>query len=101
MLSTKDIIEYLSKNKSYFRKKYFIDKIAIIGSYARGDYDQDSDVDLIVYFLPEAKNNRIFRIYISLQEELSLQFKRNVDIIVNGKVLPAFREVIKQEAVYV
>lgn len=100
MLSTQEIVEYLSKNKSYFREKYFIDKMAIIGSYARGDYDQDSDVDLIVYFLPEA-NKRLFRIYISLQEELALQFSRNVDIIVNGKVLPAFREIIKQEAVYV
>jgi predicted nucleotidyltransferase len=101
MLKTKDILQYLSENKAYFRDKYFIDKMALIGSFARGDFNKDSDIDLVVYFLPEAINNRIFRIYISLQEDISNHFNKKVDIIVNGKVLPAFKEVITKEALYV
>jgi predicted nucleotidyltransferase len=101
MLTTRDILKYLNDNKSDFRQKYFVDKIAIVGSYARGDYNNDSDIDLLVYFLPEAKNNRIFRIYISLQEVISSHLNKNVDIISNGKVLPAFKDIIEKEAIYV
>lgn len=101
MLTTKDILKYLDANKSYFRKNYFVDKIAIVGSYARGDYNKDSDIDLVVYFLPEAKNNRIFRIYVNLQEDISSHLNKSVDIISNGKVLPAFKDVIEKEAIYV
>ncbi len=50
MLTTKDILNYLNENKSYFRQNYFVDKIAIVGSYARGDYNKDSDVDLACLF---------------------------------------------------
>ena len=67
MLSKQDILKYLSDNKQYFRENYFVDKIGLIGSYARDDYNND----LVVYFLPETKNNRIYRLYINLQERIS------------------------------
>jgi uncharacterized protein len=101
MLTTQDIVKYLSGNKSYFKEKYFVDKIAIVGSYARGDYNENSDVDLVIYFLPEAVNHRMFRIYNRLQEDISSGLKKRIDIIVNGKVLPAFKEIINKEALYV
>ncbi|MCA1759574.1 MAG: nucleotidyltransferase domain-containing protein [Bacteroidales bacterium] len=101
MLERQDIIKYLSENKQFFREKYFVDKIGLIGSYARNDYDQNSDIDLVIYFLPEANNNRIFRLYIDLQEKISSQLKKQVDIIANGKVLPAFKEMINNEIIYV
>jgi uncharacterized protein len=101
MLERQDIINYLSENKSFFREKYFVDKIGLIGSYARNDYDQNSDIDLVVYFLPEANNNRIFRLYIDLQEKISSQLNKHIDIIANGKVLPAFKEMINNDIIYV
>jgi len=101
MLDREDIINYLSKNKQFFKEEFFVDKIGLIGSYARNDYRNDSDVDLVVYFLPEANNNRIFRLYIGLQELISSQLNKNVDIIANGKVLPAFKEVLNKEVIYV
>jgi hypothetical protein len=101
MLDRQDIINYLTENKQFFREKYFVDKIGLVGSYARNDYDNNSDVDLVVYFLPEANSNRIFRLYLKLQEKISSQLNKNVDIIANGKVLPAFKEVINNEIIYV
>ncbi|NOU16340.1 MAG: hypothetical protein HOO91_02130 [Bacteroidales bacterium] len=98
MLKKEGLIKYLSENKSCFREKHFVDRMAIIGSYARGDYDSNSDVDLIVYFLPEAKNHRIFKIYYNLQNDLSSHLNKNVDI---RKVLPAFKNIIDKEALYV
>ena len=101
MLDRQDIINYLTKNKQFFRENYFVDKIGLIGSYARNDYDNNSDVDLVVYFLPEANNNRIFRLYLKLQEKISTQLNKKFDIIANGKVLPAFKEMIDNEIIYV
>jgi predicted nucleotidyltransferase len=101
MLERQDIINYLAENKQFFREKYFVHKIGLIGSYARNDYDQNSDIDLVVYFLPEANNNRIFRLYIDLQEKISSQLNKHIDIIANGKVLPAFKETIDNEIIYV
>jgi len=101
MLNKQDILNYLSENKQFFREKYYVDKIGLVGSYARDDNTDDSDVDLVVYFLPEANHNRIFRLYVDLQENISSQLHKSVDIIAKGKVLPAFRDVINKEIIYV
>ena len=101
MLAKNDILKYLSENKTFFREEFLVDKIGLIGSYARNEYNSDSDIDLVVYFLPEANNKGIFRLYINLQEVISSNLNKEVDIIANGKVLPAFRETIDNEIVYV
>ncbi|MFN8254159.1 MAG: nucleotidyltransferase domain-containing protein [Bacteroidales bacterium] len=94
-------MKYLSENKSYFKKKYFIDKIGITGSFSRDDFNENSDIDFVVIFNDEAKKNRMFRLYINLQEELEKQFGRRVDIIVNDTVLPAFQDKVLNETIYV
>ncbi len=99
--SKNNILDFLQKNKEYLKKKYFLDKIGLVGSFSRGDYNENSDIDLIVFFNKEAKNNRIYRLYIGLQQEIKDHFDRDVDIIANGKVLPAFRKKIQKEALYV
>ena len=101
MLDKEQILNYLSANKAYFTSKYYVDKIGITGSFSRGDYNKNSDIDIVVFFNKEAKNNRIFRLYINLQEELEKHFHRNIDIIVNGKVLPAFQDKVLKETQYV
>ncbi len=101
MLYKNDILKYLTDNKDYFKDKFYVDKIGLAGSFARGDFNNDSDIDLVVYFLPEAVNHRIFRLYINLQETISNYFNKKVDIIANGKVLPAFKEIIEKETIYV
>jgi uncharacterized protein len=101
MLNKNQVLNYLSQNKSYFKNKYFVDKIGITGSFSRGDFNENSDIDFVVIFNEDAKKNRMFRLYINLQEELEKQFNRKVDIIVNGTVLPAFQEKVLKETIYV
>jgi predicted nucleotidyltransferase len=36
-------------------RRYFVRELAVFGSAARGEMQQDSDVDLLVEFLPEAE----------------------------------------------
>jgi len=100
-ISKSIILKFLKENKAYLKEKYFLDRIGLVGSFSRGDFNENSDIDLIVYFNEEAKNNRIYRLYMGLQQELKNHFNRNVDIIANGRVLPAFKQKIKKEALYV
>ncbi len=100
-ISKSIILDFLQENKEYLKRKYFLDKIGLVGSFSRGDFNENSDIDLIVYFNEEAKNNRIYRLYIGLQQEIKDHFDRDVDIIANGRVLPAFKKKIQKEALYV
>lgn len=101
MLTKNDILEFLHDNKEYLMEKHFLDKIGLVGSFSRGDFNENSDIDLIIYFNEDAKNNRIYRLYIDLQQEIKNHFHKEVDIIANGKVLPAFKTKIQKEALYV
>jgi len=101
VLTKNNILEFLHDNKEYLMEKYFLDKIGLVGSFSRGDFNENSDIDLIVYFNKDAKNNRIYRLYMGLQQEMKNHFNRDVDIIANGRVLPAFEKKIKREALYV
>ena len=63
------IIEIVSRNKAC--------NVSIFGSVARGDETPESDVDLLVDFLPGASLTDQFR----LQEELTELLKTPVDVI--------------------
>lgn len=101
MLNKIQILKSLSDKKDYYKSNFYVDKIALVGSYARDENNESSDIDLMVFFSKEASSHRIFRLYINLQADLSAYFNKKVDIIANGKVLPAFKEIVESEAIYV
>ena len=50
-MKTRDqILNFLAQNKKLFRDKFHIVRIGLFGSYARGDQNSDSDLDLLVEF---------------------------------------------------
>lgn len=61
-----------------FCRRYGIRKLALFGSVLRADFRSDSDVDVLVEFLP----GRIpgFFGFVDLQEELSAILGRKVDL---------------------
>jgi uncharacterized protein len=51
MVKTRDqILNFLGKNKKLFRDKFHIVRIGLFGSYAHGEQNLDSDIDLLVEF---------------------------------------------------
>ncbi len=48
MKSRQEIVEILQKAKPELMRQYGITRIAIFGSYARGDQHEESDVDILV-----------------------------------------------------
>ncbi|MCM1188608.1 MAG: nucleotidyltransferase domain-containing protein [bacterium] len=57
-------------------KKYKVKAIYLFGSYARGEADERSDLDFLVYGGENFKLTMIF----SLAEELRMILKKNVDV---------------------
>ena len=47
-----EILEYLRRNNKRMQRTYSLERVAMIGSIARDEYTDDSDVDIIVRFQP-------------------------------------------------
>lgn len=62
-----------------FCKKWLIEEFALFGSAVRGDFHQDSDIDVLVTFKPEAKWTLFDQV--DMQDELKSLFGRNVDLV--------------------
>ncbi len=52
-----DILNELSKNKSYIEQNFEVDKIGLFGSYAKGKQTEDSDIDIYVEFKHKTFDN--------------------------------------------
>jgi predicted nucleotidyltransferase len=76
-------------------RKYGIRRLALFGSVIRDDFGEDSDVDILVEFRPEAKIGLSF---FSLQRELSVILGRQVDLSTPGFLSPQIRDKIASEA---
>ena len=53
MTTRGEILDFLVRNKQYFRTRFGVTKIGLFGSYATGEQNESSDIDLIV---SEVKN---------------------------------------------
>jgi len=60
-------------------QRYHVRELALFGSVLRDDFRDDSDVDVLVEFEPEAPIGLLD--YIALQEELAVLLQRNVDLV--------------------
>lgn len=75
-------------------KKAGVLRSGIFGSFARGDEQEDSDLDILV----ELKRGQSYFDLANLQEELELALGRKIDIGTYNSIHPAIKEeVLKQE----
>ncbi len=58
-------------------KEYGVEKAYVFGSYARGDYNENSDIDIIIV----AKNIRSLLIIGAILEALKQALQKEVDLI--------------------
>lgn len=67
--------------------------LGLFGSYARGDFEPDSDVDLLVRFSRPKGLLALVRI----ERELSKRLGKPVDLVTEASVSPHLRERIEAE----
>lgn len=91
---TKALIERI-KNKSLpVLKKYGVTKAGIFGSYATGEQNKNSDIDILI----EPPKGIGFG-FVGIQFELETRLKKKVDLLSYGAIHPLLKKRILKEEV--
>ena len=78
-----------------FCHKHQIRKLALFGSVLREDFNADSDIDVLVEFVPEAKIG--FFELIEIEMELSRLMGRKVDLNTYGFLSPRIQQRVREQ----
>ncbi len=89
-----DIIAMLRQCKADLCDRYPIRRLALFGSWARGEQTPDSDVDIIVDVAPSIGWD-----FVTLAEELERLLGRRVDLVSTRAVRPALWAEIEAELI--
>lgn len=77
----KNIIDIICQ---YFSRKP-IEKAWVFGSFSRGEQRPDSDIDILITFVPNTKMGLQF---FEMIDDLEKLLNRSVDLVVEGDLLP-------------
>ena len=75
-------------------KKYGVTKAAVFGSYARGEANQNSDIDILV----DIKKDLSLLGFSALKQELQEALNRRVDLIEYSQIKPLLKQSILEDA---
>jgi len=98
MVDSSQILNYLSSNKARFKKDYHLIRIGVFGSVARGDQNENSDIDLVVEF--EENTSDLHTIKQQLRNEIQSKFNLPVDICREKYIKPIFKQLVLSEVKY-
>ena len=76
-MSREEILSYLRDKKEEFFADYQLSKLGLVGSFARGEASEDSDIDLIIEFQPNTQN--LYEKKERLRLSLRKRFDREID----------------------
>ena len=99
MLEQNDIIDFLRKHIPDLKNEYNITKIGLIGSFARNEQTEKSDIDILLEFEPGTEN--IYDKKMKLKEYLKINFNREVDLCREKYVKSYIRDYLDHEVIYV
>ena len=90
-------IDEIRKKVSCVAQKYEIERVYLFGSYARGDADSSSDIDLRI----DGELNFGFIKYYGMCDDLQKQFRKRLDLTTTDGLDDKFLKEIKKEEVLV
>ncbi|MDZ7289783.1 MAG: nucleotidyltransferase domain-containing protein [candidate division KSB1 bacterium] len=99
MLNTDEVIEFLRNHRQTLKSDFRIVKLGLIGSFARGEQTEDSDIDLLVEFEPDTDD--IFGKKMKLKNLLKASFERDVDVCREKYIKPYIKSYLLKEVIYV
>lgn len=79
-----------------FCRRYQVKELAVFGSAARGELRADSDIDLLVEFLPDAQVSLLQ--HFAAERELSELLGRRVDLVSRRALRTALKDQVLSEA---
>lgn len=95
-MTKENIIKFLKDNKEFIYRQFSVKRIALFGSYARGEEAEGSDIDILIDTEIKDMKNRFY-----LKEYLSQNLKKDVDICYFDSLRSFIRNNIQSELIYV
>lgn len=96
MLTQQELELKLKHVKPFLEKEFGIDKIGYFGSFAHGNYHENSDVDILVFYkkIPGWK-------FFALKHYLEDLFNKKIDLVTPGSLKSQLKEKIFEETKYI
>ena len=91
-----EIISLLVQNKTELEKRFKVRRLALFGSYARGDQKSDSDVDILVDIDPS-----IGLEFVTLAEQIEQLLGLPVELVSLRAIKPNKLKYIERDLIYV
>jgi len=98
MLTSAEIIQFLKENKPYLKSRFHCTEIGLLGSFARNEQTNQSDIDLLVVFEPGTP--KLYDLELELKDYLKKHFGREIDICAKKWINPIFKPLVLKDAVY-
>jgi predicted nucleotidyltransferase len=98
MMDKNQILYILKSQKDYLQQRYGIEVIGVFGSVARGENNENSDIDILYKF--KDKKLSLFE-YMQLLSELEEKFHTKVDLVREDKIKPFLKEYIQKDIINV
>lgn len=96
-MNKQSIIETIKTEKPYLQEHFGVEEIALFGSYARGEENADSDVDILVSIKIKTLGN-----YFLLLDYLEAKFHKKIDLVTKHTGLSErFLRLINKDIIYV
>lgn len=92
-MKNKKYIERIKLKALPILKKYGVAKAGIFGSYARGDYNKNSDIDMLIDF-----DGSLLKL-VGIEMELRKKLRKNVDLLTYGGINHLLKERILREEI--
>jgi predicted nucleotidyltransferase len=96
MITKEEILRTLAKDKSELQKRFKVRRMALFGSYARGEQRAGSDVDILVEVDPS-----IGLEFVTLAQRIEQLLGVGVDLVSSRAVTSQAMEFIEPELIYV
>ena len=96
METPQQIESKLKAVKPYLSKEFGVDQIGYFGSFANGDYREDSDLDILVAF-----SRKIGWKFFDLKDYLESAIGRKVDLVTERSIKKQWKQAILQQVKYI
>jgi predicted nucleotidyltransferase len=79
-----------------------VDQLFIFGSVNTENFNEQSDIDILIQFSPFINPARYFDNYMDFKEKMEALLKREVDIVENQAVRnPIFRKILDRDKILI
>lgn len=97
MHDKRTILELLKAKKPELERKYQLSELGLFGSYARGDFNEQSDIDILVDFSDRIDGFQ----YIRMAHELEDLFMSKVDVVSRKGIKSVYLPYVEKSLIHV